>query len=256
MGYRSSQPFERGFVFPIDPVGPVAEGSLRTGPSQGPTTTQQQQQPPVWAGPFAQQPFGGTWSTTTATPQVPTEVQGQFSRITRAAYQRHLQQIQPRAESTNTAAEGPCSDRHAQWATYEAEANEARDRADRAEQLLESVLTAEKKAVQRGDELEREVAELKKYKGEKASLSSCSIDELKLIDEALKQGRKNVKAVLQAKEKEQDARPECTVCLDKPRETVFLPCQHMACCDECGKQLKACPICRSAVKRTVFVHHC
>jgi hypothetical protein len=66
---------------------------------------------------------------------VSAEVKGQFSRITRAAYQRHLQQIQPRAESTHTAAEGPCSDRHPQWATYEAEANEARDLADRAEQV-------------------------------------------------------------------------------------------------------------------------
>ena len=54
------------------------------------------------------------------------------------------------------------------------------------------MLAAEKKAVQRVDELEREVAELKKYKGESASLGACSIDELKRIDEALKQGTRQL----------------------------------------------------------------
>jgi len=43
----------------------------------------------------------------------------------------------------------------------------------------------------------------------------------------------------------------CVVCMDAPFETVFLECGHLACCMNCSKQLKTCPICRNAISRII-----
>ena len=46
-----------------------------------------------------------------------------------------------------------------------------------------------------------------------------------------------------------DADPySCTVCMDKPRTVVALPCSHLALCGECASKLDHCPICRAAVE--------
>jgi hypothetical protein len=39
----------------------------------------------------------------------------------------------------------------------------------------------------------------------------------------------------------------CTVCLDRHRNCLILPCNHLCCCHSCGLTLKQCPICRGAV---------
>lgn len=46
---------------------------------------------------------------------------------------------------------------------------------------------------------------------------------------------------------------ECTVCLDKPRDTVILPCSHFAVCSECQKACRNCPVCRGAVNGSIKV---
>ena len=47
----------------------------------------------------------------------------------------------------------------------------------------------------------------------------------------------------------------CSVCLDQPREILFLPCNHFCVCKECRAILKKgnnkCPICRKNVKQTI-----
>ena len=97
-GYRPSQPFFGGdCVFPSR--------------VPGPTTALQHLQPPA----------------------VPTEEHGHFSRVTSAAYQRHLQQTQPGAQTTNTPA--------IEASRLEAEGNKARERADRAEDVRNDVIT-------------------------------------------------------------------------------------------------------------------
>ncbi len=37
---------------------------------------------------------------------------------------------------------------------------------------------------------------------------------------------------------------ECVVCLYNQKTHAFIPCGHKACCVECVKSLKTCPICR------------
>lgn len=45
----------------------------------------------------------------------------------------------------------------------------------------------------------------------------------------------------------------CKVCLDKDVSIVFLPCGHIACCEDCAPKLKNCPICRESVKGTANI---
>lgn len=50
---------------------------------------------------------------------------------------------------------------------------------------------------------------------------------------------------------------ECTICMDAPVDTVFVPCGHMAVCHACSKKFlkKPCPMCRKRIKiaQRVFV---
>ena len=39
----------------------------------------------------------------------------------------------------------------------------------------------------------------------------------------------------------------CVVCLDRQREIVLKPCQHLCVCSKCVKELNNCPICRTLV---------
>jgi len=51
-----------------------------------------------------------------------------------------------------------------------------------------------------------------------------------------------------------NAGKECIICLDQPRECLFTPCGHWACCTKCGekcmkKKPKQCPICRKKITK-------
>ena len=41
--------------------------------------------------------------------------------------------------------------------------------------------------------------------------------------------------------------PDCIVCLISMRDTLILPCKHLACCQSCFPRLNDCPICRGAI---------
>lgn len=50
----------------------------------------------------------------------------------------------------------------------------------------------------------------------------------------------------------------CSVCLDSPRNAVFVPCGHLHCCIACAKIIAsgsaACPICRAHIVQTIQVY--
>ena len=50
----------------------------------------------------------------------------------------------------------------------------------------------------------------------------------------------------EAKKKEQ-ALDECLVCSDQKRDTLFLPCAHVACCSGCSDRVKKCLVCKEYV---------
>ena len=51
------------------------------------------------------------------------------------------------------------------------------------------------------------------------------------------------------------ANSECVVCLDGRRECVFVPCGHVATCEQCSGTLVNCPICRASIERVVRVYN-
>lgn len=41
---------------------------------------------------------------------------------------------------------------------------------------------------------------------------------------------------------------ECVICLSQQKEAVFAPCGHYMTCQDCARQCKTCPICRSPIR--------
>lgn len=46
---------------------------------------------------------------------------------------------------------------------------------------------------------------------------------------------------------------ECKVCLDDPRECVFIPCGHILCCAVCAAATKKCPLCGQKILQVVRI---
>ncbi|XP_073842665.1 E3 ubiquitin-protein ligase mind bomb 1 isoform X2 [Musca autumnalis] len=49
---------------------------------------------------------------------------------------------------------------------------------------------------------------------------------------------------------------ECFLCSDYKRDTVFKPCGHVCCCDNCAPRVKKCLICREAVASREKIDEC
>ncbi|XP_052862143.1 E3 ubiquitin-protein ligase mind-bomb isoform X2 [Anopheles cruzii] len=49
---------------------------------------------------------------------------------------------------------------------------------------------------------------------------------------------------------------ECLLCSDRKRDTVFKPCGHVVCCENCGPHIKKCLICRDAVSSREKIDEC
>jgi len=43
----------------------------------------------------------------------------------------------------------------------------------------------------------------------------------------------------------------CKICMEKDICTLFLPCSHLVCCEDCAPALRDCPVCRTAIRGTV-----
>ncbi|XP_077968925.1 E3 ubiquitin-protein ligase LRSAM1-like isoform X2 [Styela clava] len=46
---------------------------------------------------------------------------------------------------------------------------------------------------------------------------------------------------------------ECTVCMEKQSNTIFLPCGHVCTCSDCSSKLQKCPMCRADVQQKIQV---
>ena len=67
---------------------------------------------------------------------------------------------------------------------------------------------------------------------------------------------KTEKAAAEREASEATSQLECAVCMDKPRDCVYLPCAHMATCGACDERITAsgggeCPVCRAAITSTL-----
>jgi hypothetical protein len=43
----------------------------------------------------------------------------------------------------------------------------------------------------------------------------------------------------------------CTICFERQKVIIFMPCSHLASCAECSVALQTCPICRKKVEATI-----
>ncbi|KAM7316864.1 hypothetical protein ACRRTK_024595 [Alexandromys fortis] len=48
---------------------------------------------------------------------------------------------------------------------------------------------------------------------------------------------------------------ECVVCLEREAQTVFLPCGHVCCCQQCCQPLRTCPLCRQEISQHLRIYH-
>ena len=48
---------------------------------------------------------------------------------------------------------------------------------------------------------------------------------------------------------------KCSVCLDRMKNILFIPCLHISTCKQCARQLVNCPICRSLIReeKTIYL---
>ena len=63
------------------------------------------------------------------------------------------------------------------------------------------------------------------------------------------------------KEEKEEAEKSCIICCDKKADTIFLPCGHLVCCEDCQEDMAAnvlsdprrfryeCPVCKE------FIYH-
>lgn len=48
---------------------------------------------------------------------------------------------------------------------------------------------------------------------------------------------------------------ECVVCLEREAQTIFLPCGHVCCCQQCCQPLRTCPLCRQDIAQSLRIYH-
>ena len=47
---------------------------------------------------------------------------------------------------------------------------------------------------------------------------------------------------------------KCVVCLTENKCFLFMPCKHLACCENCSKKVKNCPICRTKINSSFKIY--
>lgn len=62
----------------------------------------------------------------------------------------------------------------------------------------------------------------------------------------------DVETVLQENEKLKDMKL-CKICMDNELCMTFLPCGHLATCEDCARSVKECPICRKEISQKVKI---
>uniref|UniRef100_A0A6C0LZC8 RING-type domain-containing protein n=1 Tax=viral metagenome TaxID=1070528 RepID=A0A6C0LZC8_9ZZZZ len=47
---------------------------------------------------------------------------------------------------------------------------------------------------------------------------------------------------------------DCSVCYEKPRSVVFMPCKHLIVCSSCSEKISQCPMCRTDIADKIGVY--
>ena len=75
----------------------------------------------------------------------------------------------------------------------------------------------------------------------------------RLLKQLWLQGERNSSLVPVKPTKEEEDRTKCKLCMDADIDSVILDCGHLVSCNQCGKKLNECPICRQKVAEVLQV---
>ena len=98
-------------------------------------------------------------------------------------------------------------------------------------------------------EREREIAREERERNERERLRHQYEQDIKRLESNLKNERKRREQYEQ--QCEQDIKSldlTCIICMEKAKNTIMIPCNHVCCCVECSKYLKKCPMCRTQLE--------
>eukprot|EP01129_Flabellula_baltica_P017732 TRINITY_DN9942_c0_g1_i1.p1 TRINITY_DN9942_c0_g1~~TRINITY_DN9942_c0_g1_i1.p1 ORF type:complete len:244 (+),score=34.14 TRINITY_DN9942_c0_g1_i1:25-732(+) len=85
------------------------------------------------------------------------------------------------------------------------------------------------------------------------SVKDLGLEELKVIQEKLYVAAQNVgEQIHQIKSSMGDG--NCCICLDKPANTLCLPCKHLCLCNYDSKMIDRCPICRTMITEKMEIY--
>lgn len=105
------------------------------------------------------------------------------------------------------------------------------------------------------EELETQLLEAKSrvaiLEGQTEALRALSLEQIEQLSIEMHGTISKVQQMLATKREEEDSRrkraAECVVCMEKPRDTAFIPCGHAICCSACATSLRNCPSCRGQI---------
>ena len=107
------------------------------------------------------------------------------------------------------------------------------------------------------------IIQIKTKCGEQTQLTYCTFEKntqnnyvIKIIKQRVRVGKYNfcLQEIygIEHKAEGEELETECSICWDDPRDTLILPCRHLAVCSECAEKIRyqqaACPICRKPFK--------
>jgi len=114
---------------------------------------------------------------------------------------------------------------------------------------------------------QRKVAEvaLARLTAMPAALEELTLEGLGEVEAKLETSLRAVRAAKDKRMKEalgdEQSRLQCSVCLSKPKTSLFLPCKHLCACTECARRIMSagerkplCPICRAPVLEVLDVY--
>jgi len=80
----------------------------------------------------------------------------------------------------------------------------------------------------------------------------CSVDDLLKLEKTISESLDLIKEKrFQLQNNNENNELVCVVCLDKKKDTLFMPCNHLCTCYGCGVQLDKCPLCRKKISNKV-----
>jgi len=104
------------------------------------------------------------------------------------------------------------------------------------------------------EELKKSSQQTQNFKITREEIASLGTEELKILEQNLKEGCGIVHTMLLEKIeeelKEAKEAAECCICMAETVDTIFMPCMHMICCNDCALKIGqggSCPKCRQTV---------